>query len=115
MLPQLHRIVGVAAPPQFLILREGESENDAAVNQGDHVQTAPTKDAPRAPINLIAQQIRDGDPEQASQNQQISEDCYEQTACLVTQESCIEQWLRSQQAKNSKSTHGKEFSNETQY
>jgi hypothetical protein len=98
-----------------LILRKRECENHAAINQRDSVQTAPTKHAPCGPINLIAKQIRDGDPKQAGKNQQVSKDRYKQTACLVTQEGRVEQWLRSQQTKNSKSAHGKKFSYETQY
>src|SRR5215470_2205236 len=66
-----------------LVMPKRERENHAAVDQRDCVQKAPAKGAPCAPVNLIAQHIWDGDPEQTGQNQQISEYRYEQTAWLV--------------------------------
>ena len=79
------------------------------------MQTAPAKRAPRGPIDLITQEVRNGDPKETGNNQQISKYSYEQTACLVPKKRCVEQWLRSQQTKNSKSAHGEEFSNKTQH
>jgi len=91
-----------------------ECENRAAVNQRDSMQTAPAKRATRGPIDLITQHVRDRDPEETGKNQEISEHSYEQAACLVAKKGRVEQWLRGQQTKNSKSAHGEEFSNKTQ-
>src|SRR4029450_4933799 len=82
-----------------LVMGKCECENHAAVNQRDNMQTAPTKDASCAPINLIAQQIRNSHPEQASENEQISEYRYEETASLGAQEGGVEQGLSGEQRK----------------
>src|ERR1041385_2640203 len=44
------------------ILREREGENHAAVNERKSMQTAPAKNCSRAPVDLIAQHVRDCDP-----------------------------------------------------
>src|ERR1700730_5899543 len=79
------------------------------------MQTAPAKRAPRAPIDLITQHVRNGHPKETGKNQQISKHSYEQPACLVAKKGRVEQGLRSQQTKNSKSAHGEEFSNKTKH
>src|SRR5436190_19716888 len=99
----------------LLVVGKRECENHAAVNQRDNMQTAPAKRAPRGPIDLITQDIRNGDPKETGKNQQISKYSYKQTACLVAKKSCVEQRLRGQQTKNSQSAHGEEFSNKTQH
>ena len=63
--------------PMFrLILREGERENHAAIDKSDSIQTAPAKNTSRGPIDLIAKDVRDRDPKQTGNNQQISENRY---------------------------------------
>src|SRR6516225_6534402 len=57
----------------FLILRKREGENHAAVNERNSMQTAPAKNCSRAPVDLIAKHVRDCDPKQSGNNQQISE------------------------------------------
>ena len=61
---------------QFLILRQGERQDYAAINERDRMQTAPAKNAACAPVNLIAQDIGDRDPKQTGNNQRISEPRY---------------------------------------
>jgi hypothetical protein len=99
----------------FLIPRKRECQNHATVDQAENVQKAPTKDASCAPINLIAQYIWDRHPEQAGQNQQISEHRYEQAAWLMPQKGCVQQWFRCEQAKNAKSAYREEFSDKSQH
>src|SRR5882724_202503 len=98
-----------------LILRKRERENHTAIDQGDSVQTAPAKDATRAPVDLIAKDIRDRDPKQPGSNQQISEHRYQQSARFVAQKGCIEQRLRRKQTQNSKGAYREKFVHETQH
>ena len=97
-----------------LILRKREPENHATVNQRDSVQTPPAKNAARAPINLIAKDVRNCDPEQTGDNQQVSKHCYEQAARFVTQKGRIKQRFGREQTKNSKSAYREKFVHEKQ-
>jgi len=45
------------------ILPECEGENHTAIDQGQSMQTAPAKNAPCTPVDLIAKDVRDCDPE----------------------------------------------------
>src|SRR5438477_11242428 len=66
----------VATAKRSLILHKGEGEDHAAVNERGSMQTAPAKDCSRAPVNLIAKHVRDRDPKQSGNDQQISEYSY---------------------------------------
>src|SRR2546430_17294526 len=98
----------------FLILSKREPENHTAIDQGDSVQTAPAKNAARAPVDLIAKNIGDRDPKQPGNNQQISEHRYEQPAGFVAQQGGIKQRLRRAPTKNSKRAYCEKFVDETQ-
>src|SRR5439155_18763125 len=97
-----------------LISRKSERENHTAVDERDSMQTAPAENAARAPVDLIAKNIGDCDPEQAGDDQHVGEHCYEQPACFVTQKGRIEQRFGGQQAKNSKRANCEKFIDETQ-
>jgi hypothetical protein len=55
------------------VLGERTGKNGDAVNCGDAVNGVPARVAVRAPIDLVAQQIRHRHPEEAGQNEQIRE------------------------------------------
>src|SRR6266496_1351204 len=58
-----HGLGGHRPPLQFLILPEREGKNHTAIDQGESMQTAPAKNAPCTPVDLIAKDVRDCDPE----------------------------------------------------
>src|SRR5438552_331742 len=97
-----------------LISRKRETENDRAITKRDRVQGAPAESGTRTPINLVAEQVRHCDPEQAGDDKQISEHGHEQTARFITQKRRVEQRLSGKQTKNSKRAHRKKFLDEPQ-
>ena len=73
------------APLQKIsINRDRQCENHHAVTQCDPLQQSPACGAARAPVDLVPKQVRDRDPEQSGEDEQIGEHCNEQTARFVT-------------------------------
>src|SRR5215469_11020621 len=97
-----------------LVLRKRVTENYAAVDQRNCMQTAPARNASGAPIDLIAKGVWDRYPEQAGDNQQISKHRYQQAAHFRAQKGRVKQGLGCEQTKNPKSPHCKEFVHEHQ-
>src|SRR6266480_7091035 len=95
-----------------LVLRKRIIENRATVSQRDGMQTAPAKNAPGAPINLIAKYVRNRHPEQTRDNQQVSKYRYEQAARFVAQKGRVKQRFRHEQTENPESAYRKEFIHE---
>ena len=67
---------------QYRVTRRRESPPRRA---GQDVRQSPAPGPARAPINLIAQQIRHHDPEQSDHDQQIGEHRHEKPACFGTE------------------------------
>src|SRR5438876_12105631 len=103
----------VASAPEtaatYLVLCKRESENHAAVNQRDSMQTAPAEDTASAPINLVAKDVRNRHPEQARDNQQVSKHRYEQAARFVTQKGRVKQRFGREQTENPECAYREEF------
>ena len=87
--------------PLRLVLRKRESEDHATIDQYENVETSPSKDAARNPIDLVAKDIWNGDPEQTGDNQKVRKHCHEQAARFVTQKGRIQQRFGREQTKNS--------------
>src|SRR5436853_5453628 len=63
-------------PPSVSILRKRQRENDAAINQRERIQAPPASRTSRAPANLVAKNVRDGDPKQSGNYEQIRKHSY---------------------------------------
>jgi hypothetical protein len=78
------------------------------------MQTAPAKNTTSAPINLIPKNVRNCDPKQAGDNQQVSKHRYKQTAGFVAQKGRIKQRFGGEQTENPESAYREEFIHEKQ-
>ena len=78
------------------------------------MQTAPAKNTPRAPINLVAKDVRNRHPEQARDNQQVSKHRHEQAARFVTQKCGVKKRFGHKQTENPKRAYREEFVHEKQ-
>src|SRR5213082_1087660 len=73
------------------------------------MQQAPASGDARAPVDLIAKQVRDHNPEQHGDNEQISEYRDKQAARFVTQKRRVEQRFGRKQTKNAERTYREKF------
>jgi len=78
------------------------------------MQAAPASNAASAPVNLIPKDVRNRNPEQASDNQQVSKNRHEQAARLVAQKGRIKKRFGYQQTENPESAYREEFIHEKQ-
>src|SRR6266513_1885764 len=69
-----------------LILRKRAGEDRNPVDGCDTVHRAPAHVAPRAPIDLVAQQVWHRHPKEAGNDEQVGEHRQEQAAGFVTEE-----------------------------
>src|SRR6059058_5512733 len=84
------------APPRMTrirfrsVARDSTREDRDAVEKNEAVGDAPTAVGPRAPINLVAHEIRHRDPEQTDHNQDVGEDCDEEPAGFAAEKCGVE-------------------------
>src|ERR1700736_6661694 len=96
------------APPRIvrirfnsrLILRKGAGENRQPVYSGDTVNRVPARVTVRAPIDLVAQQVRYRHPKEARDDEQIGEHGHKQAARFVTEECRLQERLVCEEAQN---------------
>src|SRR5256714_445950 len=103
------------APPRMTrirfrsVLNDGAGQNGSAVEKKDAVSDAPAAVRPRAPADLVAQQVRHRHPDKASHNQEIGEHGDEQTAALVSEERSVEKRFGGEQNQNAERAGGQKF------
>jgi hypothetical protein len=78
------------------------------------MQAAPAKNTASAPINLIAKDVRNRNPEQTRDNQQVSKHRHEQAARFVAQKGRIKKRFGHEQTQNPESAYREEFIHEKQ-
>jgi hypothetical protein len=79
------------------------------------VHDAPARIAPRAPVDLIAQEVRHCHPKQAGNDHQISQHCEEQSARLVAKEGRFQERFGREQADDAERAHREKFLNKSKH
>ena len=95
-------------------MRHGAGEDRGAIDQSQGVGEPPAAIRARAPIDLVAQQIRHRDPEQADHDQEISKHRHEKPARFVPEERRTEKRFGREQEQNAERTSGEKFVHEEQ-
>src|SRR3954467_8686382 len=109
------------APPRMTRIRfrsvtgDGAGENRGAVKKNEAVGKAPPAVGPRAPIDLVAQQIGHRHPDEAGDDQDIGKDSHEQAAGFVSEKGGIEQRFGREKEKNPERARGQKLVHEPQH
>src|SRR4051795_13420531 len=91
------------------ITRDGARHNGSPVKEKKAVSDAPAALAPRAPADLIAQEIRHRHPEKAGDDEDVSKHGHEQTARFISEKRRVEKRFRGEQKQNAKSAGRQKF------